>query len=779
MDTGAPSPAHRTSLKGSRGGQSPRRASFGGEVARRPIRKAFSAATTATGGAGPLPRRQLDPRLFKSVSMQWTPPSGPASKEQTLVQRGSSRAPRSGALVDAGDLGVLFEDSTDSRNGGGGESGVDSGGRDGAELDDGSDGVDQSVIHSSGDSPGQQSAGANQLDAATADAPPSRASVGSIRKRWVAAGSIQKPSSSSTAIAAIAAARRVRLLRGSPPGTMPVPLPRSLSSAGTGTAMFSSPSTSAWERNRRTASARVARMLADADAAETAATAVASQSQAHSRAAAAAEAAAASVRAQAAAEEAELAAQAPGLRNIPHPQAAVPPPQVISARPVSPRSEASLAPGGQTSQSSTGKRRQVDPQPSSAVGGLQAAPTPLFQTIGQSQQQPQRADFGARQTQPIQEPSPSKRRARDGGFSLGDLSQAASANGGRSPSQLACGFEGGDPSAQSGGRSGPHVASPFSAAASVAPNSRAPRMATFSAGRAGVESRLGSLPTPPVGAPSLTPTSTLLPPNGVAPAEGRPSPSQLTSAPASLAFGAPTARGGVGNGGAGLGGGSSFFAPQAEKGPSSGPAGVSGGGLGGGVFGEGGFGGGAFGGGGFGGGGLASDGANRVGAVLPGGARASSSGGAAPSPLAINGGAAGGLKRSSSQLGLEAAAGGNGGGGGDSGTPKALAALGGFGGVSSSPFGGNAPPPIPSRQGGGVEAFGAAAPPTLFAPPPAGPGGGGFGAAPPAAAAVPLPAVPPAPPFTAPSGGGGGGAGAPLGAPASPFSFGLPSPRLL
>ncbi|GAB0493143.1 hypothetical protein MMPV_004416 [Pyropia vietnamensis] len=320
MDTGGASPMPRSSLKGRKSGHTPRRASFGGEITRRPIRKtssagvlSSSAAATAADGAGPLPRRQLDPRLFQSVSVEFAPQKGRSTMERTLVQRASGGAARSGASGRLVDRGVLFEDSTDSRSGSGSGDGgrADSGDGGGADAGDDSDGVDQSFVYSSGPSPRLQVAGAGAPVAGSSNASPSRPTSGNTRERRMMGGSIQKPTTSSAFLAAIAAARHVRLLRGSPPGTMPVPLPRSLSSTGTNPdlAGATSPSTAAWERSRRTAAARVSRMLADADAAETAAAAIASQSEAHSRAAVAAEAAAASVRAQAAADETVLAAQ--------------------------------------------------------------------------------------------------------------------------------------------------------------------------------------------------------------------------------------------------------------------------------------------------------------------------------------------------------------------------------------------------------------------------------------------------------------------------------------
>lgn len=739
MDTSATSPMPRSSLKGSRsGGQSSRRASFGGEITRRPIRKASSAsvlsssaATAVTGGAGPLPRRQLDPRLFKSVSMEWTPQNGPASTQRTLVQRGSGAA--SGESVDKG---VLFEDSTDGRRGtdddDGGSAGSGNGG--GGDLGDGSDGVDEFVNIPSNEPAARLS---SARAAGSSNAAFGRPAAGNTRQRRVMGGSIQKPNSSSTAIAAIAAARRVRLLRGSPPGTMPVPLPRSLSSTGnnpdpSGTGSLS---TAAWERNRRVAAARVSRMLADADAAETAAAAVASQSRAHSRAAVAAEAAAASVRAQAVADETELAAQ----------------------------SAASVAAKKQTAPPVPSLSRwESDQQTSSSLGGRPAASSTLFQPLDQSQQ-PQRV-ANSSGPQPGTEPRLAKRRARDGGFSGASVAQVDPSGGGLGPSRRA-GLEAEGPSFQSVGRTGPHVPPSFSMGAPASSRSSTFDVAAFSAGGAAVESRPGSLPTRSSGAPSFTPTTTLLAaPNGSTPTDGpdaslwRPSPSQPSSQLAGVSFGAPTPRSGAGNNGGGSGGASSFT-PPSDKGLSSGPARATGNRPGGGSFGDKGFGTGL----GFDGGGLGvAPPFNTVGAL-------SSGDGGASAPSSTSG-APGGLKRSPSQLALE-------GSGGSGGAPKAAAASSGFGNGGSL-FGRGAPPASAGSQGGSGDAAGAGAARSFFSPPSVGTGGG-FAAMRSAAPGAHPPAGPSLAPFAASTGDAGRGAGPALGAAPAPFSFGLPSTRLL
>lgn len=743
MDTGAASPMPRSSLKGSKSGQSPRRASFGGEITRRPIRKtssaavlSSSAATAASGGAGPLPRRQLDPRLFKSVSMEWTPQNGPPSAERTLMQRGSSGVAQSGALGESGGRGVLFEDSTDGRSGNDRDDGgsADSGDGGGADSGDDSESVDQSVIYPSGFTPGRRLAGAVAPAAGFSNALPSRATAGNTRQRRVMGGSIQKPNSSSAAIAAIAAARRVRLLRGSPPGTMPVPLPRSLSSTGNipDSAGAASPSTAAWERNRRAAAARVSRMLADADAAETAAAAVASQSQAHSRAAAAADAAAASVRAQAVADETELAAQ----------------------------NSASLTTTKQTAPPvSSAACWEVEQQTSSSLRGRPASSSTLFQPLDQSQQ-PQRVARSPGQAQPSTAPPQGKRRARDGGLSGAIVPQVGPPGGGLGPSPRA-GFEAGGPSFQSAGRTGPQVPPSFSMGAPASSHPSTFDVAAFSVAGAAVE----PLPTRSSGASSFAMTTTLLaPPNGSTPTDGpepslwRPSSSQPTSQPASVSFGAPTPRSGAGNGGGGFGGAHSFT-PPADKGPGNGPARASGDRPVGGSFGGNGF-----------GAGLGFDGGSFGGASSLKPVGAPSGGGAGASTPASTSGVTGGLKRSPSQLALEGAA-------GSGGAPRAAAATSGFGN-GDSPFGGGAPPASAGGQGGGGDAHGAGAPPSSFAPQPVGTSGG-FETVAAAAPGAPPPARPALAHFATPTGGAGRIAGPALGAAPAPFSFGLPSPRLL
>lgn len=748
MDTGAASPTPRSSLKGSKSGQSPRRASFGGEITRRPIRKtssaavlSSSAATAAFGGAGPLPRRQLDPRLFKSVSMEWTPQNGARTTKRTLVPRGSSGAAGSGASGEFVDRGVLFEDSTDGR---GGNDSADAGSADlgdlgSADSGDDSDGVDQSVCPSSGFSPGRRVAGVNALAAGSlnvpatgsSNAPPSRPAAGSSRQRRVMGGSIQKLNSSSAAIAAVVAARRARLLRGSPPGTMPVPLPRSLSSTGTNPepAGAASPSTAAWERNRRAAAARVSRMLADADAAETAAAAVASQSRAHSRAAVAAEAAAASVRAQAIADETEQSAQKSG----------------------------SLAPTKQTAPAVPSAARWELEQQISSLGSRPVASSALFQPLDQLQQS-QRTARSAGQAQPSANPPQGKRRARDGGFSGADVPQVGPSSVGRGSS--ARGFEAGGPSLQSVG--GPHVPPSFSMGAPV--SSRPPTFdpVTYSAGGAAVEPHQAPLPTRSSGAPSFAPTTTLLAaPNGSAPANGpessfwRPTSSQPTSQPPSVSLGDPTPRSGAGSDSGVFGGTGSFAAPEGMS-PGNGPAHQTGDRPGGGSFGSNGF-----------GGGLGFDGGSLGGAPSLNPLGALSSGGAGASTPVSTSGVSGGLKRSSSQLALE-------GSGGSGGVPRAEAATPGFG-SGGSPFGGGGPPASTGDQSG-RGALAAGAPRSFFAPPPLGTSGG-FEAATAARPGGP-PAAGPAL-FAPPTGGGGRGTGPALGAAPAPFSFGLPSPRLL
>lgn len=742
MDTGAASPMPRSSLKGSKSGQSSRRASFGGEITRRPIRKASSAAvlssfaaTAAAGGAGPLPRRHLDPRLFKSVSMEWTPQNGPATAERALMQRGISGAARSGASVESVDRDVLFEDSTDglrgNDNGDGGSAGSSDGG--GGDSGDGSDGVDEVVNYPSN----APATGLSSVRAAgSSNLASNRLASSNTRQRRVMGGSIQKPNSSSTAIAAIAAARRVRLLRGSPPGTMPVPLPRSLSSTGNNPdpARAGSLSTAAWERNRRAAAARVSRMLADADAAEMAAAAVASQSQAHSRAAIAAEAAAASLRAQTVADETELAAQ----------------------------SAASLAAKKQTAPLVPSLSRwESDQQTSVSLGGRPAASSTLSQPLDQSQQ-PQRV-ANSSGPQSGTEPRQVKRRARDGGFSGASVPQVGPPAGSLEPSRRA-GLETGGPSFQSVGRTGPHVPPSFSMGAPASSQASTFDVAAFSAGGAAVESRPAPLPTRSSGAPSVSPTTTLLVAlNGSTPTDGPgsslwgPSSSQPSSQPAGASFGAPTPRSGAGNSGGGFGGDSSF-APPSDKGPGSGPDRVTVNRPGGGSFGGKGLGASL----GFDTGGLGGTPSfSAVGAVNGGGAGAS-----AP---ASTSGAPGGLKRSHSQLALE-------GSGGSGGAPKAAATSSGFGGGGSL-FGGSAPPASAGGQGGSGDALGAGAVPSFFAPPSVGTGGG-LPAARPAAPGAHPPAGPALASFASSTGDAGRGAG-PLGAAPAPFSFGLPSTRLL
>lgn len=718
MDTGAASPMPRSSLKGSKSGQSPRRAFFGAEITRRPIRKtssaavlSSSAATAATGGAGPLPRRQLDPRLFKSVSMEWTPQNGPPITDRTLVPRGSSGAARSGTLGESVDRGVLLEDSADDHRGNESADGGSANVR-GADSGDGSDSVDQNVVDPSEFTPGRRLAGANALAAGSSNAPPRCPASGNTRQRRVMGGSIQKPNSSSAAIAAIAAARRVRLLRGSPPGTMPVPLPRSLSSAGNNPdlAGASSPSTAAWERNRRAAAARVSRMLADADVAETAAAAVASQSQAHSRAAVAAEAAAASVRAQAESDETELAAQ--------------------------------------NSESLAATKQTAPPM------------STLFQPLHQSQQ-PQRVARSPGQAQPSTDPRQGKRRARDGEFSGANVPQVGPVSGGFGPSPRA--FEAGGPSFQAASHTVPHVPPSFSMGAPASSHPSTFDVAAFSAGGAALEPRPALLPTRSSGASSFTPTTTLLAaPNGSAPTDDpdssfwRPSSSEPTSQPPSVTFGAPTPRSGAGNGAGGFGVPHSFE-PPTNKGSGNGPARGSDHGPGGRSFGSNGF-----------GGGLGLDGGSLGGAPPLKPVGALSGGGAGASTPASTNGVSGGLKRSQSQLALE-------GSGGSGGAPRAAAATPGFGG-GGSPFGGGGPPTSAGGQSGGGDALAAGAPPSFFAPPPVGTSGC-FEAATAGAPDAPLTAGPAL--FAPPTRDTGRGAGPSLGAAPAPFSFGLPSARLL
>eukprot|EP00168_Porphyra_purpurea_P001467 TRINITY_DN1178_c0_g1_i7.p1 TRINITY_DN1178_c0_g1~~TRINITY_DN1178_c0_g1_i7.p1 ORF type:complete len:642 (-),score=76.64 TRINITY_DN1178_c0_g1_i7:1371-3296(-) len=315
MDTRAPTSTPRSSRKGGKGGLTQRRTHFGGEVARRPISKKSQAAvfsslawTAGGGSSGPLSRKQLDSRLFTSVSLRSKTLAGAAGDGR----EGRSGAHDSDAVGGGGDIGVVCEDSTESVARGDADGGSRAHARDasGADSSDNGDDVDQDLMYPSDDQPQLHAVDASSAASAATTAPPSRSTATNSRLRKTLAGSIRKTSSSTTAMA-VAAGRRARFIRGSPPGTQPVPMPYSVSSAGAlpDTAGMSSPTTVAWERSRRAAAARVTRMLADADAAEAAASAVASQSEAHSRAAAAAESAAASVRAQAAAEEAELQAQ--------------------------------------------------------------------------------------------------------------------------------------------------------------------------------------------------------------------------------------------------------------------------------------------------------------------------------------------------------------------------------------------------------------------------------------------------------------------------------------
>lgn len=743
MDTGAALPMLRSSLKGSKSGHSPRRASLGGEITRRPIRKpssaavvSSSAAIAAAAGAGPLPRRHLDPRLFKSMSMEWAPQNGPSTVERTLVQRGSGGAARSGTSGGLVDRGVLFEDSTDSRSGNGsgdgGSADSDDGG--GADSGDNSDGVDQSVVPLSGPSQALRLSSANAPVAGSSNSLPSRPATGHTRQRRMMGGSIQKANSSSATLAAIAAARHVRLLRGSPPGTMPVPMPRSLSSTSTNPDLVgaASPSTAAWERNRRAAAARVSRMLADADAAETAAAAIASQSQAHSRAAVAAEAAAASVRAQAAAEEAELATQ----NSAPPTTTKQTDPPVQSAA-----------------------RWELDQRTASSLRGRPAASSTLFQPPHQTQQQ-QRVSHSPGQAHPNTDPPQGKRRTRDDGLSSANVPQVGPSGGGPGPSRRT-GFEAGGPSFQSAGHTGPHATSSFSNDPPPSSQPFAFDAAAFSADAAAGKPRSAPLPTRSSDAPSFSSTPSLLvAPNGSTPTAGadpslwRSSSSQPTSQPASVFFASSTQGSGAGSSGGGFGGAHSFT-PPSGKGPGSGSGGASGGGLVGGSFGGNGIGARV---------GFVRD--RLGGAPLHKAAGAQVGEGAGASIFTSTSGASGGLKRSPSQLALH-------GSGSSGGAPPAAASLSGFGG-GGRPFGGEVPPTSAGSQGGSGGAVGAGAAPSIFAPQPLRTSSG-----------LATSAAPGAPPsggsslaHFAPPTSVSRGAGPALGAAPTPFSFGLPSPRL-
>ncbi|OSX76548.1 hypothetical protein BU14_0185s0007 [Porphyra umbilicalis] len=662
VDTRAPSSSPRSSRKGGKGGLTQRRARFGGEVARRPISKKSQAAvlsssawTAGGGSSGPLSRKQLDSRLFTSVSLRSQPLAGAA---------GDGRAGRSGAhdsdsMRDRGDIGVVCEDSTETITGGKGDGGsrANSSDASGADSGDNGDDVDQCIIYPSGFKPQSRTVDGSSAATASTNPPPSRLTATNPRMQKMLASAIQKASSSSTATAA-AAARRSRLIRGSSSGTQPVPMPRSLSSASAllGTAGVSSRSTVAWERSRRAAAARVARMLADADAAEAAASAVASQSEAHLRAAAAAEAAAASVRAQAAAEETELLAQQPGLRREAQPLSTEKVLPHASVHRAPPQSEASPASAERTAQPVQGaKRRQLHQQSAASQLGSRAPPASLFEQLGPPQQQPHRAYHEQGQASAgTADLSRLTRRAPEGGFSSADRSSRGDHAGSGPVSSVPTGGFGTGSSPFSSAPL-PRSSAPPSHSAAAPVSSCIPSFDVSPFLSGGLAPRSGgrpvALPTSVV-VPSFARNGLSLTPNGSSPANGAAhsskdsGSSRRPSQPPSISFGAPTPRTLGSNGTSGFGGNGAFgggptFGQSAGKDGDIVPASKA---SSGGAFG-GGF-----------GGSLTFGGASLGGAPALRGARAPNV--ASTAPAGTDAGAvSGGLKRSPSQLALEAVGG--------------------------------------------------------------------------------------------------------------------------